>query len=185
MPSILITTSRKTSNRVRSFIRDLSVVLPDSFRFNRGGMSQSEIVSRIQQTSANAALIVTLSKGNPGSILVLQSDGTQQAEIILESAALRREVEVSSRIRVDMLDSVLYDSESSNRTRNLAVIIASLMDVEPRPAESADYSCRESPNGVRIWFQDLPNERILWTHYSSGNAVEIGPRIRVKSVRAG
>ena len=47
MPSVLITTSRKTSNRVRTFVRDLWATIPDSERFNRGGLGLKELAARM------------------------------------------------------------------------------------------------------------------------------------------
>ena len=66
MPSLLITTSRRTSNRVRSFSRDLWSVLPGTERFNRGGMGLTELVSRIHNSGAQAALVISIWRGNPG-----------------------------------------------------------------------------------------------------------------------
>ncbi|UCE11382.1 MAG: hypothetical protein JSW61_05465 [Candidatus Thorarchaeota archaeon] len=182
MPSLLITSSRKTSNRVRSFIRDLSQVIPDSERFNRGGMSLKELISRINASGARAACIVSMEKGNPRIIQLIDANGSNLVTVLVESAMLRRETSGKKSPRIFKANSVAVRTGSSEQTLSLAQVIAEILglslDVVEKPALSHEPGLRE---GI-MWFEDLPAGKILWTFYNSHEKSEVGPRIRIATL---
>lgn len=179
---LLITTSRKTSNRVRSFARDLWTVLPRTERFNRGGMGLTELAARVGQSGAKAALVISMWKGNPGILSFTSSSGEELVAIKIESAKLRREVNPTKKNRIIGTSGVFIESGSSSKTRELGEVLASFLNVEifemtnPEDAQVED-------NWSLIWLEDLPSGKILWTHYHSTDTIEIGPRISVTSIR--
>lgn len=182
LPSLLITTSRKTSNRVRSFARDLWTVLPGTERFNRGGMGLTELAARVGKSGANAALVISMWKGNPSLLIFTTSTGEEVVTIKMESAKLRREVNSTKNSRFIGTAGVFIKSGSSDITRELGEILSSFLNVEMR--ESADpMNVQVEDNWSLIWLEDMPSGKILWTHYHSRKGIEIGPRIRVISIR--
>lgn len=182
LPTLLITTSRKTSNRVRSFARDLSTVLPDTERFNRGGMGRAELAARVSQSGANAALIISMWKGNPGILSFTSSTEEELVTIKIESAKLRREVNPTKKKRVVGTAGVFIKSGSTAKTRELGIILASFLNLEVYEATNLESPLIEDNQSI-IWLEDQSSGKILWTHYHSTNGVEIGPRIRITSIR--
>lgn len=182
MPRLLITTSRRTSNRVRTFARDLSSVLPGTERFNRGGMGITELTSRIRQSGAQAALIISIWRGNPGELTVLSPQGDEILKLRLESALLRREIDSSNKGRVGTIEGVGVRSGSSERVWNLARDFATLLSLNVKEYSDPSES-RTDKNRALLWFEDAPSDKILWTLYNTKDLSEIGPRIRVSSVR--
>jgi len=182
LPGLLITTSRRTSNRVRSFARDLSSVIPGSERFNRGGMGITELASRIRQSGAQAAFIISIWRGNPGELIILSPEGTELFKLRLESALLRREIDSSNKGKVGNLQCVGVKTGSSDRVLDLARGFAELLSLNVEEYSSPAES-RTEKNWSLLWFEDVPDEKILWTHYNTKDLSEIGPRIRVSSVR--
>ncbi len=180
---LLITTSRRTSNRVRTFIRDLRTVFPNSERFNRGGMSLEELRSRIIASGCSAAFVVTHYKGNPGDIIVYDSSGEERLRIRLESAVLRREVLPGVKIRVNNVASVVVAPGSSDQTTSLAREIASYLNLPIVMGTIDDIIDSEGTNSVAIHFSDTDAGKTLWTYYHVADGTEVGPRMRVKSVR--
>ena len=183
MPSLLITTSRKTSNRVRTFTRDLWTVLPSTERFNRGGLSLSELAARVGQSGANAALIISMWKGNPSILNFTSSEEEELASIKVEMAMLRREVNTSKK-RINGVAGVFMESQSSDKTRVLGEIFSEMLDLELKEVSHID-STELDPGQSLIWLQDASSGKILWTHYHTTDGAEIGPRIRVTSLRRG
>jgi rRNA maturation protein Rpf1 len=182
LPILLITTSRKTSNRVRSFARDLWTVLPGTERFNRGGMGLTELAARVGQSGAKAALVISMWKGNPSLLIFTTSTGDEVVTIKMESAKLRREVNPTKNSRFIGIAGVFIKSGSSEKTRELGEVLSSFLDVEMlEKADPEDAQIEE--NWSLIWLEDMPSGKILWTHYQSRNGIEIGPRIRVTSLR--
>ncbi|MHA2385067.1 MAG: hypothetical protein ACXAEE_02535, partial [Candidatus Thorarchaeota archaeon] len=163
MPRALITTSRKTSNRVRSFVRDLWSVLPGTERFNRGGMSISELKSRVVQSGAALALVVSIWKGNPRTIRFLYPTDDDVLELRIESAALRREVSDNKGSRIHSIHGVTVEENCSSNARELASVVASTLNTdvknEPHPVVLG-----EAGSGmVEIRITDLPGKKLLWT----------------------
>ncbi|MFX0045713.1 MAG: hypothetical protein ACFE8Z_07685 [Candidatus Hermodarchaeota archaeon] len=179
MPMAVLTTSRKTSNRVRSFVRDLSSVLPDTERFNRGSMNSTELVARIQHSDAKMALIVTLWKGNPGTIQFISRTGSELLTVKVESAALRREVSSRKGLRVQSVHAVTIPKKITKQGRYLADFIAALVDLEVAESDMPVITESEGTNKVEIRIEDLGSGKILWTHFHALDGEEIGPRIRV------
>ena len=182
LPSLLITTSRKTSNRVRSFARDLWTVLPGTERFNRGGMGLTELAARVGQSGANAALVISMWKGNPSLLIFTTSTGNEVVTIRMESAKLRREVNTTKITRFVGIAGVFIKSGSSEKTRELGEVLSTFLNIEMLEIANPD-DAKVEKNWSLIWLEDMPSEKILWTHYLSRDGIEIGPRIRVTSIR--
>jgi rRNA maturation protein Rpf1 len=168
---------------VRSFARDLWTVLPSTERFNRGGQGLSEIAARVRQTGAHAALIISMWKGNPSILSFTSSTEEELASIKMEMAMLRREVSAAKN-RINGIAGVFVESNSSDKTRALGEMLASLLDIELVEVSQLDTTLQE-PSQSLIWLQDISSGKILWTHYHTTDGTEIGPRIRVTSLRRG
>lgn len=156
--------------------------MPGSERQNRGGMSREELLSKTKASNAHSLLVISISQGNPRDIHVISSDGEELLTITMESATLRREVLPVSRPRITSLQTVLIQPNCSSQTLILANKIAKLMGVEISDSNHPN----EITNGkgqVFPYFCDLPPTKTLWTHYYAFDKREIGPRIRVSSVR--
>jgi U3 small nucleolar ribonucleoprotein protein IMP4 len=67
---ILITTSRRPSPRIRSFVKDLVAVIPGAFRFTRGHYSMEELAREAYGEGADRIVVVGERRGNPGIIRV-------------------------------------------------------------------------------------------------------------------
>ncbi|MFW9890423.1 MAG: hypothetical protein ACFFER_19785 [Candidatus Thorarchaeota archaeon] len=182
MPQALITTSRKTSNRVRSFVRDLWSVLPGTERFNRGGMSIEELRSRVQQSGARLALIVTIWKGNPRTIRFLYPHDEDVLEIRIESAALRREVTGNTGPRMQSIYGVTVEENCTQNAREFASVIASMLGTDVK-SEQQPVVLDEAASGmVEIRISDIRGGKLLWTFYHVENGLEVGPRIRISQL---
>lgn len=180
MPSLLITTSRRTSNRVRSFVRDLWSVLPGTERFNRGSMSIEELISRIRQSGAKAALIISIWKGNPRELILLSPDGNEFLKIKIESALLRRETNPTFKSRLNGIEGVWLKSGSSVNVMKIAKDFASILDI-PLNEYQTPLTLQTETNKTALWFE-ASEGKILWTHYATKDLIEIGPRIRISSI---
>ena len=70
----VLTTSRKPSQRTRSFIRDLVRVIPWSFHFTRGSCSLNDLANELAVLGINRLLIVHEKKGNPSLVKFYKLD---------------------------------------------------------------------------------------------------------------
>jgi rRNA maturation protein Rpf1 len=145
-------------------------------------MSIAELSSRIKQSRASAAIVVSLFKGNPRSLQILSPDGGQIMEVRVESAKLRREVTSSHSPKMRNIHSIAVQSEAGEQTRAIAEMLSSLLDAPI--AESLEIVAVGSKgmNEVMVWLQDFPTGKTLWTFYHAKDGLEIGPRMRITSV---
>jgi U3 small nucleolar ribonucleoprotein protein IMP4 len=67
---IVITTSRRPSPRTRSFVKDLSSILPSSVRISRGHKSLVELAVETTKLGAKYILLVTEKSGNPRGLII-------------------------------------------------------------------------------------------------------------------
>lgn len=96
-PRIIVTTSHRPSQRLRSFAKDLATVLPYAIRINRGKSSLRDLYFDAYSVGALRVVIIGMWKGNPGTIRVyeVQEPPNELKEITvirLAGVALRREI---------------------------------------------------------------------------------------------
>lgn len=148
-------------------------------------MSIDELRSRVQQTGARLALIVTIWKGNPRTIRFLYPHHDDALEVRVESAALRREVSGNKGPRIHSIYGVTVEENCTQNAREFASAIASMLatDVknEPQPVvlDEAAFGM------VEIRVSDLRGGKLLWTFYHAHNGLEVGPRIRISKLWRG
>ncbi len=91
---ILITTSRRPSPRVRSFIKDLALVIPGGTRLTRGHLSMKDLAVEAQLAGADRVVVVGEKRGNPGIMRVYKVEGENLVNIvsfIVKGVSLSRE----------------------------------------------------------------------------------------------
>jgi len=67
---IIVTTSHRPTQRVRSFVKDLASVLPYAVKVNRGKASLLDLYYDAMAIGAKRVIVVGVKKGNPGIIRV-------------------------------------------------------------------------------------------------------------------
>lgn len=94
---IIVTTSHRPTQRVRSFVKDLASVLPYAVKVNRGKASLTDLYYDAMALGAKRVVIVGVKKGNPGVIRVYAPREPPEigldeiAVISLSGVKLRRE----------------------------------------------------------------------------------------------
>ena len=103
-PWIIVTTSHRPNQRLRSFAKDLAAVLPFAIKVNRGKSSLRDLFHDAVSLGARRVVIVSTWKGNPGTIRVYEPTETLETglrevlHIRLRGATLRREIPGSVKI---------------------------------------------------------------------------------------
>jgi rRNA maturation protein Rpf1 len=146
-------------------------------------MSLEELRSRLLQSGAKIALIVSIWKGNPRTITFLYPTDVDVFELRIESAALRREISDNKAARIHSVYGVTVEKNCSLVARELASILASILSVDVKD-EPHPVNLGEAGIGMaEIRVTDLHGSKLLWTCYHARNGSEIGPRIRVSELR--
>ncbi len=107
MPSrvrIIVTTSHRPSQRVRTFAKDLASVLPGAVKVNRGKSSMRDLYYDAVGLGAERVIVIGVWKGNPGTIHVYSVPEPPETrlkplvDIVLRGVTLRREIPGSQRL---------------------------------------------------------------------------------------
>ncbi|MEB3859982.1 MAG: hypothetical protein LRS43_02100 [Desulfurococcales archaeon] len=96
MYRVILTTSRRPNNRVRSFVKELYLTLPKAIRLNRGHLSMEELAREALLLRAERVVIVSSRRGNPGIIRFYSVEPrsltlVNLASIIVRGVSLARE----------------------------------------------------------------------------------------------
>jgi rRNA maturation protein Rpf1 len=141
---LVITTSRRPTQRIREFCKDLFEVIPCSIKLNRGKLSIEGICSMASDLGATGVAVVEREKGGPGRIVLLKSDvnGTWLRASALRLSHIRTRREHGSKGRGPKVEAIVAAQDMDRRERGPVDDIATLLGlvvVEP-PAKPV-YRC--------------------------------------------
>jgi len=98
---IIVTTSHRPSPRTRTFVKELSSVLPFSVKLNRGKKTLTDLLIDALTINANRLIVVHEKKGNPSALKVYVIEDKKLKEYTtfkLVGVALWRELTNVSRV---------------------------------------------------------------------------------------
>ncbi len=94
-PLILVTTSHRPSQRVRSFVKDLASVLPRAVKVNRGKSTLRDLYYDAAGLGVKRVVVVSTWKGNPGTIWVYEPVDVPEPRLSLIASIRLRGVRLS------------------------------------------------------------------------------------------
>jgi len=181
----VLTTSRKPSQRTRSFIRDLVRVIPWSFHFTRGSCSLNDLANELAVLGINRLLIVHEKKGNPSLIKFYKLDEGKLLErdyrIRIKGISLARELRrVRTVFTADSKLQVINQSQS-DFGEQLYTMLSLFFKFERKRELPRDANMK----GIAIIFADT-NEGLIILDFQQIESKEmIGPRISISDVFLG
>jgi hypothetical protein len=141
---IAIGTTRKPTQRIRSFIKELTRVIPGSIRISRGKQGFAEFCETAYDLGATRILLVGAFHGNPGRIGFLRYfDNAWEffpPTIIIKSVQLLREGQHSPPRGVKQL-VILPDTSYD---QNKATMLAETLNVPSLPRETLPGSSSQT-----------------------------------------
>ena len=173
----LITTSHRPSQRTRSFVKDLSQILPFSTTITRGKKTIEELVLEAYRRGHRYIMIVCEKRGNPSLIRIYQVDTTrpvpgpqQYASLILAGITLSREN--PDAIRTYGAEKVYVDTNRCSSDRCFRIADLLLEAYKEHHSEKADIIYRLLDKGSITVLQAV-NRIGRYT----------GPTIRIKGIK--
>jgi rRNA maturation protein Rpf1 len=176
---ILLTTSRRPTNRIRSFCHDFAGCLPNIVRINRGKLNLDGIVEKALEINADRVVIIDRWKGGAGKIqlfLVKETGLTLVPPLVhIRGIKLRREFEMK-RKRVQSL-VITASSESSSHSKKVGEFLADFFNI---PMLSVEQTV--SRYSASMYISTNTSSRIIITFVLLPEFIEIGPRISVAEI---
>lgn len=93
-PKILITTSRSPSSRLLQFVKELNLIIPNSFRINRGGYVLRDFGDLCRSNGATDLVIVHEHRGEPDGLIISHFPHGPTAYFTLNNVVLRHDLPV-------------------------------------------------------------------------------------------
>lgn len=93
-PKVMITTSRSPSSRLMQFVKELNLIIPNSFRINRGAYVLKDFGDLCRSNGATDLIIVHEHRGEPDSIIVSHFPHGPTAYFALSDVVLRHDLPI-------------------------------------------------------------------------------------------
>jgi len=171
---ILLTTSRNPTPRIRTFCNDLTRVIPNIMRVNRGKMSIDEVAVKTLEQGADRVVIVDRWQGGTAKIEFFRigTSGLVPVPPVLYVAGIRLQREFAP-ARLKPIHSLVI-TQSVDNSRQIAYSMSEFFSVPVSleyeiealsKYQAVMHISRNATWRVQITFMQLPQK------------VEIGPRI--------
>jgi rRNA maturation protein Rpf1 len=181
--TILITTSREPTRRIRTLGHDLNRVIPGSQQINRGKLNHEGVIEEALALGSDRAMFLERWKGAPGKIelhLLRPNDRVYFPIIYLSSVTLQAEIQGSASIRAGLIASIT--TRDRLQLNPIAEALASFLQIPLRISDDSTLSPLPAfpPLPPRL-FVESKGSRIAVTFKNKRNA-EIGPRLEIKKL---
>jgi len=177
---ILLTTSRRPTNRMRTLCHDLARSIPNIVRINRGKLNLDGIAEKALEFKADRVIIVDRWKGGPGEIKLFQvgPEGVILVPplIFVRSIQLQKELEGVRSKPVRSL-TIIASHEKSPHVAKIAESLSSFLNV---PTTTTDVEASRYEAAMRV--SSGASVQIQITFMLLPQAIEIGPRITISHV---
>ncbi|MFQ6075740.1 MAG: Brix domain-containing protein [Candidatus Bathyarchaeia archaeon] len=174
---ILITTSRRPTQRVRSFFKDLERVIPGARRVNRGKLSMEGVAERVVELGGDRVILIERWKGGPGKVGLyrLRSGKLDQAYPVLYLAGVKTQDEYGQETRIRRGLVVTVSKQSSKRIKRIAQALADFLKIGVIEADSGGLEFQASLHiSPAVGYE----ARLVFT--TPPVAMEVGPAMVVR-----
>jgi rRNA maturation protein Rpf1 len=167
---IVISTSRKPSQRTRSLCKELQVVLPFAIYVQRGKSNFEELLKSSEQLRARLLLVIGEWDGNPGRLDLYSVDTADSVfSFEIEGVRLAREYGAPVRSRSNVLN---FSSDSNKESVGLLDLLEKYLRAK---SGLQDDSHRAGTRTLSISYQ--MDGRLRLTFIDSSTRRELGPSI--------
>ncbi len=179
MKRIGFTTSRKPSNKTRSFIHDIIGTLPRASRIARGTQSLSFTLKTMIEKKYDLAVVINSVKGNPNFIKLYDLTSVSPIElpyaIKVRGLTLSREIVETKRKRqpnVALMISSLNNSDEEE-------ILKKLFNTEP-----VDITGLGDSSFVNVFLDYIEEkgEKFIHVEFTDKEDYMVGPRMKLKVI---
>jgi len=176
---ILLTTSRRPTNRIRTFCRDLARSIPSVVRVNRGKLNLDGIAEKALEFDADRVMVVDQWKGEPGKIGLFRAgpEGLAPVPPLICVTSVKLQREFGAKVKPTRSLIITTTPEESHDVLKVADSLSSFLDV---PRSSMDEAVSKYPVSMHVSSSAL--HRIQVTFMLLPETIEVGPRITVSSV---
>ena len=173
---IVIGTTRKPSQRIRSFAKELARVIPRGVRLTRGKQSLIDFCEEARSKGASCILLVGGYHGNPGRLIFIKYSqdkwSFQPPLIFLKAVTLLRQM----RKQTTPKSKRLYVVQDTDRDKSQAELIASALEV---PIVQREVLTNEADAALLLV---AIHQRLTLEFFSIQDNQPVGPTLYVRRI---
>ncbi|MHA1302429.1 MAG: hypothetical protein ACTSQE_00110 [Candidatus Heimdallarchaeaceae archaeon] len=175
MKKIVFTTSRRPSNKTRSFIKDIVSVIPNSSKYARGTQSLDYLLNLLKNRGFQIAVVINSVKGNPNFWRIFDLSGESPVEfsyaIKLRGLTLSREYtsKRASQPQFGILISSLHNEEEEN-------VLKLIFNIEEKEVNDVEHKRFVTA------YADYIDEEMIFIEFLDQNNNPVGPRMKLKVI---
>ena len=176
---ILLTTSRRPTQLMRTFCRDLARSIPNVIRINRGKLSLDGIAEKALEFNADRVIIIDRWNGRPTKIelFCMGPAGLTPVPPLIYFASIRFQREFEAKIKSVKSLTITTSTENSPGAMKIAESLSSFLKIPLLSMENA-----ASKHQVSMHVSSNTSRHLQITFMLFPKRVEVGPRITVSHV---
>lgn len=175
---ILLTTSRRPNDKIRTLSRDIGYSIPYVIRINRGKLSQNSLAEKAIALNADRVIIIDRSQSRLVTInfFSLSPTGLKiiYPKIVLSEIKLRREFNNVTKRKFST--SITINSMNSD-LENLSKSISTFLDL---PITTSYKTTKKE--FISMHFSLTSNKKLQITFLILNQMIEIGPRLTISKL---
>jgi len=176
---ILLTTSRRPTQLIRTLCRDLARSIPNVVRINRGKLSLDGIAEKALEFNANRVIVIERWNGRPAKIelFYMGPAGLTPVPPLIYVASIRFQREFEAKIKPVESLTITTPTEKSPDALKIAESLSSFLKIPLLSMKGA-----ASKHQVSMHVSSDASQRTQITFMLFPKTVEVGPRITVSHV---
>jgi U3 small nucleolar ribonucleoprotein protein IMP4 len=174
-PNVCVTTSREPSSRLKQFVKEIKLLLPNSTRINRGNTRVDQLVDSCKHSDYTDIVIVQETRGEPDGLVICHLPLGPTAFFTIQNAVLRHDLVPSAAPMSEAYPHLILHNFTTDIGKRVGNILKCLFPV-PNKADSKRVITFVNESdfiSFRHYMYSKPSHDNIQLH-------EVGPRFEMK-----
>lgn len=172
-PKVCVTTSRDPSSRLKMFIKEIKLLIPNSQRINRGASKMDELVKACRANNFTDIVIVNEHRGEPTSLIVSHLPYGPTAYFSITNTVMRHDIENVGTMS-EAYPHLIFSNLTSKLGERITNILKHLFPV-PRPDSKRILTFANQND-----FISFRHHTYLKEDHKTVALTEVGPRFELR-----
>jgi U3 small nucleolar ribonucleoprotein protein IMP4 len=180
-PRVCVTTSRDPSSRLKQFVKEVKLLVPNSARINRGNNRVDELMESCRQSEFTDVIIVQETRGEPDGLVICHLPLGPTAFFSLSNAVLRHDLDPPAAPMSEAYPHLVLHNFNTDLGKRVANILKCLFPVPKHDSKRVVTFANDND------FISFRHHMYSKPKHDSVTLHEVGPRfeMRLYQIRLG
>mmetsp|Transcript_26105 Transcript_26105/g.40472 ORF Transcript_26105/g.40472 Transcript_26105/m.40472 type:complete len:297 (+) Transcript_26105:59-949(+) len=128
-PRVCVTTSRDPSSRLKQFVKEVKLLIPNSTRINRGNNRVDELIASCRDAQFTDVVVVQETRGEPDGLVVCHLPMGPTAFFNLSNSVLRHDLEGGAAPMSEAYPHLILNNFNTNLGKRIGNVLKCLFPV--------------------------------------------------------